>query len=60
MTKFERWWHDHGSGIVPERHEDQEQHARRVAERAWYVSSCEPCDGNHGAPACSDPECWQR
>jgi hypothetical protein len=19
-----------------------------------------PCDGNHGAPRCSDPECWHQ
>lgn len=32
---FERWWNDEGSGMAPRAGEDQEMHARRVAEIAW-------------------------
>ena len=33
--KFDRWWHNHGSGILPLTSDDMETHARRVAEAAW-------------------------
>lgn len=40
MTKidkilFEEWWKLVGSGISKQPHEDSEEHAKRVALRAW-------------------------
>ena len=32
---FAEWWHEIGSGITPKQDEDQEEHARRVAQAAW-------------------------
>lgn len=32
---FNEWWHEIGGGITPLPHEDQEEHARRVAFRAY-------------------------
>lgn len=32
----------------------------KIRERLVSMSSRPKCDGNHGGPACVDPECWQR
>lgn len=32
---FDEWWDNWGSGIVPSRGEDREEHARRVARASW-------------------------
>ena len=32
---FNEWWYEVGSGITPLPHEDREEHARRVAFRAY-------------------------
>lgn len=32
---FERWWHEHGSGVRIAEGCDCEEHARRVAALAW-------------------------
>ena len=32
---FDAWWNDVGSGLTPTKGDDQEQHARKVAEVAW-------------------------
>ena len=34
-TTFAYWWHNIGSGMIPGKNEEQEQHAERVAEAAW-------------------------
>lgn len=40
---FDAWWREEGSALAPLPGEDQEQHARRIAEIAWgngeYVAS---------------------
>lgn len=33
--EFQKWWNEVGSGIYPLRHEDQEEHAMRVAYSAY-------------------------
>jgi hypothetical protein len=35
MTDFEIWWYREGSGITPNKDDDFESHAKRVAEIAW-------------------------
>ena len=40
-TTFAYWWHNIGSGMIPGKDEDQEQHAERVAEAAWDAISSE-------------------
>jgi len=32
---FLTWWHNTGSGIGPEKNDDMESHAHRVAHAAW-------------------------
>ncbi len=32
---FRDWWYEEGSGIIPLRGHDLEEHANRVAEIAW-------------------------
>jgi len=32
---FLAWWHNTGSGIGPEKNDDMESHAHRVAHAAW-------------------------
>jgi hypothetical protein len=32
---FVEWWHNTGSGIGPEKNDDMESHAHRVAHAAW-------------------------
>ena len=32
--KFEQWWHEIGSGLIPTDNEDREEHAMRVAKLA--------------------------
>jgi hypothetical protein len=39
LSEFEEWWYNEGSGIVPEDTEDQEEHAKRVAEAAWNMAT---------------------
>jgi len=34
-TAFEKWWHDEGSGMIPQPGEDAETHVRRICEIAW-------------------------
>ena len=34
-TRFERWWHDEGSGMPPLGGEDHSEHVRRLCEIAW-------------------------
>jgi hypothetical protein len=33
--EFNEWWHEVGSAIIPLPQEDQEDHARRIAFRAY-------------------------
>ena len=40
-TTFDYWWHNIGSGMIPGKDEEQEQHAKRVAEAAWDAISAE-------------------
>ena len=40
-TTFDYWWHNIGSGMIPGKDEEQEQHAERVAEAAWDAISAE-------------------
>jgi len=35
ISHFERWWKDEGSGLSPEKNEDREEHAKRIARIAW-------------------------
>jgi len=39
MSDFKSWWHETGSGIVALPNHDQEEHAERVAQRAWEAAS---------------------
>jgi hypothetical protein len=34
-TTFAYWWRNIGSGMIPGKDEEQEQHAERVAKAAW-------------------------
>lgn len=34
---FQMWWYSIGSGITPEKNEDIEEFAKRVAEASWEV-----------------------
>ena len=43
MSDFKTWWHETGSGIIPLSNHDQEEHAERVAQRAWDAAS-DPID----------------
>ena len=43
MIDFEKWWHETGSGIVAMPNHDHEEHAERVAQRAWDAAS-DPID----------------
>jgi len=36
--EFKDWWYEIGSGLAPKKDEDQEEHARRVAEMAWNAA----------------------
>jgi hypothetical protein len=38
QAAFLSWWNDVGSGIVPARREDREEHACRVAAWAWEAA----------------------
>jgi hypothetical protein len=40
-TTFAYWWYIIGSGMVPGKDEDAEQHAERVAEAAWDAVASE-------------------
>jgi hypothetical protein len=33
-TNFEKWWDETGSGIIPQKDDDMESHAKRVAKQA--------------------------
>ena len=44
MTKFETWWHDVGSGILPQWYEDLESFAKLVAQESWKHSRMELLD----------------
>jgi len=33
--RFEVWWHQNGSGMLPKPGEDAEEHVKRVSEIAW-------------------------
>lgn len=35
---FDDWWHNTGSAITPQPGQDMEEHARRVAGRAWQAA----------------------
>ncbi len=37
LQDFESWWDLVGSGITPVPGEDKEEHAKRVAYRAWLA-----------------------
>lgn len=39
------WWNDIGSGIVPEKNEDHEEHTRRVCQMfyEWLNDPCKKC-----------------
>ena len=43
MSDFRTWWHETGSGIAALPNHDQEEHAERVAQRAWDAAS-DPID----------------
>lgn len=34
-NRFERWWHDEGSGMTPKEGEEQSEYVKRIAEIAW-------------------------
>ncbi|MCR4301837.1 MAG: hypothetical protein NUV51_09525 [Sulfuricaulis sp.] len=39
------------------------QPGRLISLEGHFITNGLPyrkCDGNHGAPRCGDPECWQR
>jgi hypothetical protein len=38
---FDYWWHNTGSGMIPRKDEEAEQHAERVAEAAWDAVAIE-------------------
>jgi uncharacterized protein YceH (UPF0502 family) len=38
---FAYWWHNTGSGMIPGKDEEAEQHAERVAEAAWDAVASE-------------------
>jgi len=42
MNLFNDWWATWGSGMVPEKGEDREEHVRRVSRRA-YLSAMGIC-----------------
>jgi hypothetical protein len=39
IANFENWWNETGSGILPEKNHDYEEHAMRVSEIAWTAAS---------------------
>lgn len=43
MIDFKKWWHETGSGIAALPNHDHEEHAERVAQRAWDAAS-DPID----------------
>ena len=43
MSDFKAWWHETGSGIAALPNHDHEEHAERVAQRAWEAAS-DPID----------------
>lgn len=40
---FEEWWMISGSGIAPEKNDDMEGHAKRVANLAWDAAMLLNC-----------------
>lgn len=42
MNKFQTWWHNVGSGIVPLKGHDYEQHAERICG-LFYEHINNPC-----------------
>lgn len=32
---FEKWWRNEGSGFIPVKHHDMEEHAKKVSRIAW-------------------------
>ena len=44
MTPYERWWHDEGSGMVPEKGDGAEDFLHKMTHIAWcngeYVIAC--------------------
>ena len=47
MSEFSQWWHETGSGIAALPNHDHEEHAERVAQRAWDAAS-DPVPDHHG------------
>jgi hypothetical protein len=37
-TNFEKWWYEIGSGIPPEKGEDQHEHVKRVSMLAFNAA----------------------
>jgi hypothetical protein len=37
-TSFEKWWYEIGSGIPPEKGEDQHEHVKRVSSLAFNAA----------------------
>ena len=39
MTPFELWWYSVGSGVVPDKRDDMESHAKKIARLTWDTAT---------------------
>lgn len=42
MNEFEKWWYNIGSGIIPAKNEDHEEHTKRVCNQ-FFLYLKNPC-----------------